>query len=120
MTQAPEPRKRWFAVKGLFRWYRKKTRETINIEERIVLIEAADFDDAIQLAEQNAAIYCAKDKGANFQIEAMPWWNAYLIGDDPPTEGIEIYSRLIDTSLSADAYVRRYYPKSQDRGNPNK
>jgi hypothetical protein len=105
---------KWFAVKGLFRWFRKETGETVNIEERIVLFRALDFGEAIRHAEGEAVRYCVNDPAANFGIESMGWWDAYSLGEKAAGDGAEVYSRLMDTGLSGDAFLRRYYPKSQD------
>ena len=103
----------WFAAKGLCRWYFKKSGETACIEERLVLVKAGNIDDALSKAESEICAYTSQDHStANFQIEAVDWLDVYSIGETP-VEGVEVYSRLIDTSLSADAYLRRYYPKSQ-------
>lgn len=104
----------WFAVKGLYRWYDSKTSQTLNIEERIVLLRATGLDEAIAFAEREAVIYCEADSSANFGIETVGWWNAYKIGEEKLLDGVEIYSRSAVTSLSGRAFVRRYYPKSQD------
>lgn len=104
-----------YAVKGLFRWYLKETDETTDVEERIVLIKADGLDEAISLAEQEAMIYCAEDATANFAIEPLGWWDAYLIGSDPLSEGTEIYSRLTITSLSGNDFLRKYYPPKGEK-----
>jgi len=105
----------WFAVKGLFRWYFRETGDTGRVEERVVLFRAENFDQAIEFAEREAESYCADDPKANFQIETLGWWNAYQIGEEQIGHGTEVYSRLADTSLSGESFIRRYYPKSQDR-----
>jgi hypothetical protein len=105
----------WFAVKGLFRWYFKDTGDTGSVEERIILFWAENFDQAIEYAEQEAVKYCEEDPAAKLQIEALGWWDAYRIMEEQVGHGVEIYSRLADTSLSGEAFIRRYYPKSQDR-----
>lgn len=102
----------WFAVKGVFRWYFKDTRATARVEERIVLFQAEDFDQAILYAEREALSYCAEDCSVSFAIEAIGLWDAYLIGEKEFVSGMELYSRLMNTSLSGDAFVRRYFPKS--------
>jgi hypothetical protein len=105
----------WYSVKGLFRWYFKSNGKTERIEERIVLFRANDFDEALDLAEYEAKKYCAADRKANFRIEPVGWWHAYWLGDQPAS-GVEVFSRSSITKLSAQAFVRRYYPKSHDSG----
>ncbi|QBB71073.1 DUF4288 domain-containing protein [Pseudolysobacter antarcticus] len=110
--------KEWYSVKGLFRWYFKSNGKTDRIEERVLLFKASDFDDALNLAEREATKYCALDRKANFSIEPVGWWHAYWIGDEPAS-GAEVFSRGCETNLEAQAFVRRYYPKSH-HGSANK
>lgn len=107
----------WYSVKGLFRWYFKEGGQTDRVEERVVLFLASSFDHALDLAEEEARIYCTPDPTANFVIQPIGWWNAYWIGNQPAS-GVEVYSRSCITELSAESFVRRYYPKSHDAGTP--
>jgi hypothetical protein len=109
-----EQKKEWYAVKGLYRWYLKESGETLKVEERVLLFDTTSFDTAIDLAEKEAAEYCEEDEQANFLIEPMGWWNAYLIGEEKIESGAEIYSRLMSSSLGPEAFIKRYCPKSHD------
>ena len=104
----------WYGVRGLFRWYFTESGETARVEERVVLFRAVSFDQALDLAEAEAVTYCsdAVSDTANYRIESMKWWNAYRIGDENMESGQEVYSRLMDTSLSSASFLKRYYPKS--------
>jgi len=102
-----------FFVKGLFRWYNVKSNETSAIEERIILCYAKDFDDAIAKSIEESSVYCVQGKSADFAIEAIGWWDAFQPAESNLVDGVEIYSRLMDTSLSAASFLKRYYPKSQ-------
>ena len=86
---------------------------THQIEERVVLFEAESFDEALDLAEEEAKFYCQPDEQANFSIEPVGWWQAYWVGESP-ANGVEVYSRRAKTSLSSQAFVKRYYPKSHN------
>jgi hypothetical protein len=107
--------KEWYSVKGLFRWYMKVDSATDRIEERVVLFEAESFEHALDLAELEAAQYCANDEQANYCIEPTGWWHAYWLGATPAS-GIEVFSRSARTELSSQAFIRRYYPKSHNAG----
>lgn len=100
----------WYAVKGLFRWYFKEGGATERIEERVVLFQAGDFDEALNLAEMEGRRYCVNDEHANFGIEPLGWWSAYWIGGQP-SNGVEVFSRSCNTRLSGQSFLRRYYPK---------
>ena len=105
--------KTWYGVHGLFRWYFKETGETAHFEERVVLFFASSFDEALDLAEEDAENYCIEDPTANFRIEPLQKYRAYLI-DEEPSNKVEVFSRLIDSSLSSESFLKRYYPKSHE------
>lgn len=107
--------KKWYAVKGLFRWYFIDDGVTERIEERIVIFKATDFEQALDFAEKEAKSYCTPDPKANFRIEPTGWWHAYWVGSEPE-HGAEVFSRSSKTSLSSSAFIRRYYPKSHGAG----
>ena len=104
----------WYAVKGLFRWYLKSTGKTDLIEERVVLFKADSFKAALQSAKKEDKTYCAEDRKANFKIEPLKRWDVRLMFD-APGDGIEVFSRRCATKLSADAFIKRYYPPSHHR-----
>ena len=104
----------WYSVKGLFRWYFKDTGETANFEERVVLFRAGSLEEALALATDEARVYCTEDKSANFKIESLGHFRAYLI-DEKPTQGVEVFSRLMDSKLSAPSFLKRYYPISHEQ-----
>jgi hypothetical protein len=106
-------KREWYGVKGLFRWYFKSDGSTDSVEERVVLFRAMSFDEAISMAEDEAKTYCKNDRRANFRIEALGWWDAYLVGEEPKS-GVEVFSRLCNTELDGEAFVRRYYPKGHE------
>jgi hypothetical protein len=107
--------KEWYSVKGLFRWYMKESGETDQIEERVVLFLAENFDEALDMAEAEAKSYCQPDETANFSIEPVGWWRAYWIGEEPGN-GVEVFSRGSKTDLGGKAFVQRYYPEVHDGG----
>lgn len=115
----PNSLRTWYAAKSLCRWYLKESGESRCVEERLVLFKASGFDEALKLAQAEVTEYCSHDAPtANFRIEPIDWLDVYLI-DEHPDEHVEVYSRLMDTTLSGDAFLRRYYPKSQDHKPPS-
>jgi len=114
MDSNDQPEKTWYAVKGLYRWHFKETGDTVNFEERVVVFLASSFDEALNLAEQEANRYCTDDPTANFRIESTKAFWVYLI-DEEIINGTEVFSRLMDSGLSTERFLRRYYPKSHER-----
>jgi len=101
---------RWFAVKGLFRWYFKESGETSTYEERIVLIKAVDFDAALDKAEIEAKEYCVEDPEANFLIESLNKYSAHDILEEKLAHGTEVFSNRVETDISPNDYIKKYHP----------
>jgi hypothetical protein len=90
----------------------------IAYEESIVVIQANSFDTAYQKAEK-----IAKDNeddyqniyGQTIQVRYFDAVDCYLIEEVqevPLQEGVEVYSRLIESNISEDpkAFLQRVYP----------
>ena len=103
--------KKWYTVKGLFRWYFKENGETSQFEERIILVQAASFDDALDMAEVEAIEYCEDDPKANFKIESLNKFSAYELMDELES-GIEVFSKRIDSSLDSATFLKQFHPET--------
>ena len=103
--------KKWFTVKGLFRWYFKNGGETSQFEERIILVQATSFDDALDKAEIEAIEYCEDDPKANFRIESLCKFSAYELMDEIDS-GIEVFSKRIDSSLDSTSYLKQFHSET--------
>jgi hypothetical protein len=97
----------WYSVKGWFRWYMADGGATDRFEERVVLFRAISLDDALDRAEAESVVYCQPDPKANFRVEPVGIWHAHRI-EDAPAEGVEVFSRRIETDLSNEAFKARY------------
>jgi len=84
---------RCFTVSGLFRWYSKDTGETLNFEERFILVLATNFDNAIDKAELEALEYCEDDLDANFSIEDLSKYYAYEVSDEKLVSEVEVFGQ---------------------------
>ncbi len=100
--------KKWYTVKGLFRWYFKDNGETSQFEERIIIVKATSFDDALDKAEVEAVEYCEDDPKANFRIESLNKFSAYELMDKIES-GIEIFSKRITSSLDSITYLKQFH-----------
>ena len=74
-------------------------------EERVVLVRAGSFEDAIQLAEREAEQYCRGIEPCQYIESAQ----AYLLVDDPTEEGAEVFSLMRSSALAPDDYVDRFF-----------
>jgi Domain of unknown function (DUF4288) len=67
------------------------------VEERVVLFEAKDFEDAIEQAESDAHQYCERTKfvniyGQSVKLNFLGAVDAFAISDVAPSAGCEVYS----------------------------
>jgi hypothetical protein len=78
-------------------------------EERITLWRAASFDDAISLAEAEAAQY-VKDVDGDYVGLAQ----AYLLAADL-AEGAEVFSLIRGSGLTTKDYLDRFFDTGAER-----
>jgi hypothetical protein len=91
----------WFGVKCLFRMIVKhrSTRTDVDAcEERILLVAATDFDDALRIGEREARSYAASNQWVNMHgkkvvTRCLGAFDAFRMSSGP-TSGAEIYSKL--------------------------
>jgi hypothetical protein len=78
-------------------------------EERITLWRAADFEQAIDLAEADARDYAGAIVGDYIGLA-----QAYQLADEPG-HGMEVYSLMRDSDLGPEAYVNRFFDAGDER-----
>lgn len=101
MTREP-----WYAVKCLFLHHDLKSRNgKNNFEERILLVKATSFDEAIEKAEKEALEYC----GYLNDVEYLNFCNAYHIAESKILDLTEIYSLITTSDLDKNEYIKKYY-----------
>lgn len=80
-------------------------------EERIVLIQARDFQAALIQAEKEARQYSRQLKGCTYLGHVA----ACIIDDIPLKHGSEIYSLIRDSDLADKTYLRRFIETGTER-----
>ena len=79
-------------------------------EERVVVITASSFDDAISKAEIEAESY-ASETGMRY----LEFVNIFKIENNKIEDGTEVYSLMRETELEADAYLNRFFDTGSER-----
>ncbi|MCW1916568.1 hypothetical protein OJ996_23475 [Luteolibacter sp. GHJ8] len=100
-----------YTVRCLFEWSADRV-ETLKhlYEERITLWNAATFEEAIELAEQEASEY-AEEHGFTFiQLSQAFWMFSEVQGS-----GVEVYSLLRESDLEPDAYLNAFFDTGFER-----
>lgn len=78
-------------------------------EERIILVRATSFEDAIRKAELEAEVY-AKDG-----IQYLGLVQAFQLFDAKVTEGTEVFSLMRTSPLEESAYLNRFFDSGTER-----
>jgi hypothetical protein len=123
-----KPRKGWYGVRTLYRLAAEGTPrsrdrhfdpESTLIEDRVVLFQAIDFDDAIAQGIKEGRFYCRQTKfvnlyGQKVRMRFLNACDAFRIFEGKPATGVEVYSSTeeVRASVSDRAVVeRRMGPK---------
>ena len=101
----------WFAVRCVFRtaWIGDGPDPAEQLyEERITLWQAGSSEEAIALAEQEAAEYAEDDD------EYLELAQAFELYDDPG-HGAEVFSLMRTSPLEPDAYLDTFFDTGTER-----
>lgn len=84
-------------------------------EERVTIWRAESFDEAVELAEADAAEYAA-----TLDAEYLGLAQAFHVGiDDRPIEpGDEVFSLMRRSDLSADDYIKHFFAPGGEHQQP--
>jgi len=78
-------------------------------EERVTLWEAASEDEAIALAEAEAAEYATAVEGRSLDL-----FQSYRLAD-PSGQGREVFSLIRSSKLAPDAYLDAFFDTGDER-----
>ena len=97
---------RWYSVRCHFK------ADDRHYEERITVWQATGFDEAINLAETEAAIYARQVDG-----DYLGSCDAFHLSDAGmrASQGAEIYSLLRASDLAPDTYLRTFFFTGSER-----
>ncbi|TDD43233.1 hypothetical protein E1286_29425 [Nonomuraea terrae] len=96
----------WYAVRCVFRW-----REPYDsYEERITVWRATSLEEAVELAEQEAAEYCEAGP-----YEYLNLAQAYHLADEAIQTGAEVFSLLRDSDLAPRDYLDAFFDTGAER-----
>lgn len=79
-------------------------------EERVVILRAASFDDAIDKAEKEAGNYAAER-----EMKYLGFVSVFKLFDEEIADGAEVYSLMRESELDANAYLDRFYDDGSER-----
>ena len=104
----------WFSVRCVFRIFDEaRSVDGGAYEERITLWQANSSDEAIALAEAEAAEYV---EGANIEFAGLA--QSFQLFD-PPASGSEVFSLIRDSDLQPKDYLDRFFDTGAERQREN-
>jgi hypothetical protein len=102
----------WYGAKTVYRHARLADAPGASVyEERVVVVRAADFADALARAEAEAARYAAQWADAEYLGYVM----VYDMTEETIDAGCEVFSLMRETALGPDAFLDRYHDAASAR-----
>jgi len=99
-----------YSVRCLFRWQSRAEQVAKYLyEERITLWQAESLDEAVELAEQEAAAY------AGDADEFLGFSQAYALEDLLSGHGAEVFSLLRESDLEPNEYIDTFFDTGGER-----
>ena len=129
-TVSANPKKNWYGARALFRFVAKGKPKRKNpyfdpdstlLEERVVLLQATSFADAIKKAEGEAKAYCKTVRfeniyGQNVELKYLGAMDVFEMSD-PPGATCEVYSgmMIVPRSVRDSTLVTQRFGSERDR-----
>ena len=82
-------------------------------EERVVILRAVSFNDAIEQGEAEAQEYVAGI--GDDSVCYAGFISAYSTGEDELADKMEVYSLMRETTLSRELFLTHYYDDGTER-----
>jgi hypothetical protein len=96
----------WYSVRSIFRAdVVEDGRPRRVFEERVVVFQAASFEEALAKGEAEARGYCEGSQQACLLDHVV----AFSLQEKELCEGTEVWSCLRDLDLTDEAYLERFY-----------
>lgn len=92
--------------------------EGFSYEERVTLWRAADFDEAIALAEEEASEYAAAVSDESSRTEYAGLAQSYWLADELG-QGAETFSLIRESALPVDEYLARFFSTGNEHQRTN-
>lgn len=105
-TESKEETPEWYSAKCIFRHDNTSLKKGGKVyEERVVLLRARSFDEAIELGEQDAKEYAESLVGVKY----MGFISVYYLFAKQMRHKAEVYSIMRENKMSKKQFLDRYY-----------
>jgi hypothetical protein len=102
----------WYGAKTLYQIH-SNTVEKLNklYEERVIVLKASSFDDAIAEAEEEAKRYANDVSGITF----LGYVNIFKLFSENIIDKTEVFSLMRESNLGPNKYIDRYFDTGKER-----
>src|SRR5947209_1193964 len=100
----------WYSARCLFR-HRASEADASSYEERVILLQADSFDDALRRAEEEARAYSASLEG----VEYLEYLDVYHLFEDSIGDATEVFSLIRDSELGSAEYISHFFDSGSER-----
>jgi len=101
----------WYGAKCIFRHDDLKGEDGHVYEERVVLLKADSFEEAMERAKKEAKDYAQALEGCSY----LGFVNVFHIYDKNLGDGTEVYSLMRDSKLGKEKYLTRFFATGKER-----
>lgn len=103
--------KEWYGAKTVYSVNYKKRKNVMNLyEERVVLVKATSFDEALLEAEKEANYYADEN-----DMKYLEYVNVFKLYDETIKDKTEVFSLMRDSKLAPDKYIDKYFDTGKER-----
>ncbi|MDQ3686622.1 MAG: DUF4288 domain-containing protein [Acidobacteriota bacterium] len=100
----------WYAAKCIFLHAETSGGHKQMYEERIILLRARSFDEAIDRTEKEAEEYCNDLDGSKY----VGYVDVFHLTEGKVGDGAEIFSSMRRSDLQPKEYLNQFYPDEPD------
>lgn len=95
----------WYGARTIYEFVDKAGPDSHIYEERVTLIKAISFEEAIEKAELEASEYASEESGTKY----LGFVSLFKISDEKVTENTEVFSLLRKSELNPKEYIDRFF-----------
>lgn len=92
----------WYSARCVFR---HRASASSSYEERVILLHANSFDEALRQAEAEARAYAASLEG----VEYLEYLDLYRLFENSVGDGTEVFSLIRDSEMEPAEYISRFF-----------
>jgi len=101
----------WYGAKCVFLHTEIESCPGQIYEERVILVRAENFDEAVSRAEVMAEEYAKDVEGCSY----TRFVDVFHLYEENIGDGAEVYSLMRESDLSKDEYLNRFYDTGAER-----